>query len=315
MHDDHPFLTIAIPTYNRPEQIQKQVRRILPQLSSAIILNIYDNHSQKPVVDLFTEEEKKHFTIIRNPVNIGGDANIARCFEYCTTKWLWILSDDDPILDNIIETVVIKTIRQYPNACFINFTYEKDYISYGLKNFLSNIKGCDIWQLFAISLCLYNVSLLKNHYQYLFKNISLMIAQLILVLKFLQENKHAMVIRKKCIIAEDNNTAGITWSRVDFCIRATWAHDICETNDFLAFWKLLRMMLINEYIRLMSDPSISKRDTLRLLKYYYFRLSGIFYCQFPQALKLGLILVKLTLSTQQYKKLYTKLYQLKSFKR
>ena len=81
MENKLPILSINIPTYNRPLQIQQQVRRILPQLSDEIVLNVFDNHSQQSVESLFTSEEKRHFNIVRHRYKIGGDANIARCFE------------------------------------------------------------------------------------------------------------------------------------------------------------------------------------------------------------------------------------------
>ena len=54
-----PLLTIGIPTYNRPESIQKTVRTLLPQLNENVVLRVWDNCSVSPVSDLFTEEEKK----------------------------------------------------------------------------------------------------------------------------------------------------------------------------------------------------------------------------------------------------------------
>ena len=40
-----PLLTISIPTYNRIEQIPKQVRNLLPQLNSLTILQIVSINS------------------------------------------------------------------------------------------------------------------------------------------------------------------------------------------------------------------------------------------------------------------------------
>lgn len=52
------ILTIAIPTYNRPDKIQKQVRLLLPQLTPEVKLTIRDNNSLRPVVSLFNTTEK-----------------------------------------------------------------------------------------------------------------------------------------------------------------------------------------------------------------------------------------------------------------
>ena len=54
----NPILTIGIPTYNRPESIKKSVRALLPQLNDQVVLRVWDNCSDTPVADLFTEEEQ-----------------------------------------------------------------------------------------------------------------------------------------------------------------------------------------------------------------------------------------------------------------
>jgi glycosyltransferase involved in cell wall biosynthesis len=50
--------------------------------------------------------------IIRNPVNIGGGANILRCFENVCTKWFLLCGDDDVIVsekfDEIREILVLN---------------------------------------------------------------------------------------------------------------------------------------------------------------------------------------------------------------
>jgi glycosyltransferase involved in cell wall biosynthesis len=59
-------------------------------------------------------------TYQRNPINIGGNANILRCFEVGSGDWLWILGDDDlPSPDAV--TQVLATIQMYPAAYYINF--------------------------------------------------------------------------------------------------------------------------------------------------------------------------------------------------
>ena len=62
MKENKPLLTICIPTYNRKEKIQKQVRKILPQLTDEVILVVNDNNSSYDIYELFTEEEKAQYT-------------------------------------------------------------------------------------------------------------------------------------------------------------------------------------------------------------------------------------------------------------
>lgn len=119
-----PILTIGIPTYNRPNSIVKTVRALLPQLNDLVVLRVWDNCSDIPVVDLFTEEEKKKFTIARNKANIGGDANIAGCIYHASTKWVWTLGDDDIPNNEAVKTILfvslpIKDAPRWAMTCLL----------------------------------------------------------------------------------------------------------------------------------------------------------------------------------------------------
>jgi glycosyltransferase involved in cell wall biosynthesis len=160
-------LTVAIPTYNRNEILKKNIRLLLPQLSDECKLLIIDNNSDipveetlKPVLSEFTEVDAR---IIRNRANIGGNANFLRCFEYCETKWLWILSDDDGVRGDAVRTV-FSTISEHQNLAFLNFYTEggtypvrtEKILTKGLNEFLEKLDFmCSI---IFISASVYNVN-------------------------------------------------------------------------------------------------------------------------------------------------------------
>jgi len=119
-------LTIAIPTFNRPEKIASQIRSLSKELSGIedrVKILIIDNHSTLPVEGIFEEINPSNsgsFTLIRNRCNIGGNANIARCFEMCDTPWMWLLSDDDSIIPGSILKAC-SIIQSYSDAFWVNF--------------------------------------------------------------------------------------------------------------------------------------------------------------------------------------------------
>jgi glycosyltransferase involved in cell wall biosynthesis len=117
-------LTIAIPTYNRPDKLRYTLNRLLPFMTDECYLIIIDNHSDIPVAtltkDLFDQFNNINYTIYRNKINIGGDSNIMRCFEYAETEWLWTVGDDDEIVEGAIETI-LNDIKQHSNALLINY--------------------------------------------------------------------------------------------------------------------------------------------------------------------------------------------------
>jgi glycosyltransferase involved in cell wall biosynthesis len=203
------LLTISIPTFNRPEQIQTQVRLLLPQLDERICLVVYDNCSQVLVKKLFTENELTQFTIIRNRMNVGGDANIARCFEYCLTPWLWTLSDDDFVKSDAVD-IVLKEIMNNSESVFINFYSERYFITVGFEELAFEFRSEKVFgNSFAMASCVYNMSKLQDSLQDYYNNLSSNLGTIILVLKYVQKhNKVICVFTDKSPIKDYNTEVG-----------------------------------------------------------------------------------------------------------
>jgi glycosyltransferase involved in cell wall biosynthesis len=125
MSNNKEILTIAIPTYNRNEILKRNLKLLLPQLTDQTIVNIYDNCSDIPVAETLKEEEEnyKNLKIFRNKANIGLSGNIIKCIEECTSKWVWILSDDDATLPTTVS-IINDYIKSFPDANCINFKSE-----------------------------------------------------------------------------------------------------------------------------------------------------------------------------------------------
>jgi glycosyltransferase involved in cell wall biosynthesis len=188
------ILTIAIPTYNRPLQIQTQVRLILPQLYEEVCLVIYDNSSPISVKALFTEDELSQFSIIRNRVNIGGDANIARCFENCTTQWLWTLSDDDYIKTDAVA-IVISDIKRNYESVFLNFYSYRNFETVGFEQLTFAFRKAEVFgNSFAMASCVYNMAKLLDSMQDYYNFLSSNVGSIILVLKYVERNDKALCV-------------------------------------------------------------------------------------------------------------------------
>lgn len=200
MENKKTLLSISIPTYNRPVQIQEQVRRILPQLNDKVSLIVYDNCSDYFVSDLFTEEEKKSFTIKRNPINIGGDANIARCFEKCETDWLWTLSDDDFVTPNAIDKI-LQYIYDNEDCVFINFWSHEEGKTNDFLEFAKKMSNRGMFTAsFSMSTCLYNWELLKNDIHYYYKFLSSMLGTLIMLSKNIERTNNKCYFVNDCVV-------------------------------------------------------------------------------------------------------------------
>ncbi len=116
-------ITIAIPTYNRNEKLVANLQRLLPQLSTqkvVIVDNLSDILVRDTLQSLIATFSHIDIKVYNNKTNVGIAANFLRCFEYCETEWMWLLSDDDPVCENAIE-IIERDTHKYCDYHFFNY--------------------------------------------------------------------------------------------------------------------------------------------------------------------------------------------------
>ncbi|HAO79369.1 MAG TPA: hypothetical protein DCQ92_10400 [Verrucomicrobia subdivision 3 bacterium] len=117
-------LTIAIPTWNRNKALLRNLTELMPQLTTECELMVIDNCSDIPVettiAGILNTYSGIKTRIIRNRYNVGGNANILRCYEQATTEWVWVMGDDDLPQKEAIERI-FASIEKYPDSFCINF--------------------------------------------------------------------------------------------------------------------------------------------------------------------------------------------------
>jgi glycosyltransferase involved in cell wall biosynthesis len=102
-HAKNPILEIAIPTYNRPKQLERLLQSILLQDSSecfqGIVVTVYDNSTDvdQTAIKLLGALAEKGCTTayVKNLENIGGGANIAQAYAKASAQWSIVVGDDD----------------------------------------------------------------------------------------------------------------------------------------------------------------------------------------------------------------------------
>lgn len=212
-------LTILINTYNRPQEIQRQVRDVLKQLTDDVCLIVRDNKSDQPIDSLFTEEELSKFTIYTNDVNIGAEANLVRGLEGVSSGWAWTLGDDDIIKDNAVTTI-LQIISEHPNCCFINTDNKKNGIYNSLEEFLSFFKIVGVFgKTFFQSACLFNMDQLNGSVRWFYDFLSSQIGQLCMVIKHMENNPGASCYITKTEIIAEHTPGG--WSKMNFLMNTT----------------------------------------------------------------------------------------------
>lgn len=271
-------LTIGIPTYNRPQQIVEQVKRLLPQLNDRVKLVVYDNCSLTPVKTLFTEDELEKFMIICNKLNIGGDANIASVIYNCDTEWVWTLGDDDYISDNAVVKI-LNVIDNNKDCTYINFNSPIEAVTNNFEEFVSLFKYRLVFAYsFWISNCVFNRREFGNDIRYYYENISTNIGQLIMVLKHLEKKDCKCIFTRNKTIEQVNSAStdesGITWSTKDFIVRSSLVYYLFhDKKSFLK--KNLFKALASENFTFVYNSKMSLSEKFYLYK-KILRDNGIF---------------------------------------
>jgi len=107
---EYPLLTIAIPTYSRSRYLAQLLDSLMPQLAgeSRVELLVSDNASPDETPTILEEYRGRGMTFrnIRNETNIGPDANFEQCFAEASGKYIWIIGDDDVVLDGGVAAVL-----------------------------------------------------------------------------------------------------------------------------------------------------------------------------------------------------------------
>lgn len=111
------LLTIAIPTYNRAEELNGLLENLTSiKRSTNVRILVGDNGSTdhtNVVVTKWQEFYGPCFSSIRNPSNLGFDQNVIKLYENAKTDYVWFLSDEDrPELESLEEILSILDSRK-----------------------------------------------------------------------------------------------------------------------------------------------------------------------------------------------------------
>lgn len=123
-------LTICIPSFDRLSKAKDTIKTLIPQvygrdikiliLDNASPVDYFSDFSSDP--DLFKAIEDGYLMIHRNQVNLGMSANFLRAFEVVESDWLWLLSDDDEVDQQAVNTL-LSAIHLYGEEYgFIKFS-------------------------------------------------------------------------------------------------------------------------------------------------------------------------------------------------
>jgi abequosyltransferase len=109
--ESQTLISIAIPTYNRGKFLRKTLDRIMPQISELegrAEVCISNNGSTDNTESMVREFSEKYPNIIRyskNEKNLGIDRNIFKVLEMSEGKFVWLMGDDDLVVEDGFKKV------------------------------------------------------------------------------------------------------------------------------------------------------------------------------------------------------------------
>lgn len=108
-------ITVAIPLYNGAKYIKNALQSIFNQTTKVNHIIVVDDnsndHSTEEVMNIIKLRPDYDIRYYRNSKNLGYPVNWNKCFEYCTTKFLVILHQDDKLVPNAIHLQVNKLLE------------------------------------------------------------------------------------------------------------------------------------------------------------------------------------------------------------
>ncbi len=124
-----PFLTIAIPTYNRADLLRSSLSRLAPLVSAfseenqvgieiLVVDNCSTDNTQAAINCL--QATFRFIRYIRNPSNLGIDGNIHECALNAKGKYVHLLSDDDVVVDTLYGNLIPYLRQASPSFVHLN---------------------------------------------------------------------------------------------------------------------------------------------------------------------------------------------------
>ena len=114
-----PLLTIAIPTYNRPQKLRELFDSFLEEIVETnlckIEVLIFDNSDEKIADKNRILFEHDNILYEKNSENLEYQGNLVKCLSHAKGSFIWVVSDDDEICTDILPQL-LKTLLALKNT-------------------------------------------------------------------------------------------------------------------------------------------------------------------------------------------------------
>ena len=122
-------LTIAVPTYNRAELLDKQLTWLTTAVKGfeedceIFVSNNCSTDQTAQVLDTWSRKlSQLDFQIYQQSTNVGAIRNIAHCIRSSSAEHIWVLSDDDTVFDKTLP-YVLQELKKFPDIGLITLNF------------------------------------------------------------------------------------------------------------------------------------------------------------------------------------------------
>jgi glycosyltransferase involved in cell wall biosynthesis len=126
---NEPLLTIAIPAFNRPENLNRILKILISEPSDKFKVLISDDSTNDGVKKLVADYQKRmtnlHYD--KNNNNLGFNLNVAKLYSSFRTRYIWFLCDDDQIHKGVVTDIVSSLEKYQPSVAIFNCNWQDSY--------------------------------------------------------------------------------------------------------------------------------------------------------------------------------------------
>ena len=103
------LLTICLPTYNRANVLSESLEHIVSQITdenkTKVEILVSDNCSTDNTPEVVKSFIERGIPIVynRNSENLGSDGNFLYCINNASGKYIWLLGDDDYLVEGTLD--------------------------------------------------------------------------------------------------------------------------------------------------------------------------------------------------------------------
>ena len=119
------MLSILIPTFNRPHELEATVREIRSQIENSYMRDsvevLIGDNSDSTNKALVTISNTNNIRYMFHARNLGQANNIHHLIRAATGTFVWLLSDDDLIHPSAIEQIFAEIVEIEKNCIPVNF--------------------------------------------------------------------------------------------------------------------------------------------------------------------------------------------------